>query len=172
MNTTTIHVPFTILVDGQEQAAWTFDGMKADANQGGRPLEVRTEWAHLPTGDYTIKGMEELITIERKSLADLFGSLGGDHGREKRKHERMSHFRFAAMVIEADWSTIINNPPERSKVDPKVIFRTGLSWSIRYGVHWWAMPGRRAAEITAFRLLSRFYQLETAKRKHEMKVTV
>ncbi|RLA43292.1 MAG: hypothetical protein DRR04_12080 [Gammaproteobacteria bacterium] len=42
----------------------------------------------LDVGDYSIEGFEDKITFERKSLADLFGTLGKGHARFKKELER------------------------------------------------------------------------------------
>ena len=76
-----------------------------------------------------------------------------------------------AVVVEADWRTIHAYTPTRWVVDGlterqmqsrrKSVFRSILAWQQpdRFpGVHWWMMPGARAAEITAFRILERFWR--------------
>lgn len=117
---------------------------------------------HLSTGDYSLEGFENKITIERKSLTDLFGSCGGKKGvrrdRLEREFIRMSEFEYAALVIEADWQTIYTQPPNRSKVNPKNILRTLMAWHMRYNVHIWACPGRKFAEKITYLLLDRFYR--------------
>lgn len=154
-----ITVPFTITVDGQEKQRYWFHGLTADADKQYRPLIVPTEWSHLKTGDYSVCGLENLITIERKSLADLFGTLGNHERRERfrREHERMAQMDFACVVIEAGWDQILSGLPE-SGLNPKTIYRTFLSWSQRYGVPWFAMPDRCLAEITTFRLLEKYWE--------------
>jgi hypothetical protein len=65
---------------------------------------------------------------------------------------------FAAVVVEAPFSRILRDPPPHSDLLPKAVFRTILSWSVRYPkVHWFPCEDRRHAEITCFRLLQRFY---------------
>lgn len=150
-------VPFTILIDQREGMPYFFHGMRANASRSHRPLVVETKFAHLKTGDYTIEGLEDLITIERKSLSDLFSTLGQNRRRFEAEHERMSQMNFAAVVVEADAETILKSPPEGSKLLPKSVYGTYLSWSMRYGVHWYLCEDRRLAELTTFRLLEKFY---------------
>jgi hypothetical protein len=150
--------PFTILVDGREQARYPFTGLRADAAQHNRSLIVPSRWAHLKTGDYTIEGLENLVAVERKSLADLYSTLGQHRDRFEREHERLACMAAAAVVIEADWETILFRPPERSRLLPKTVFRTALSWQSKYGVPWLAMGSRELAEIATFRFLELFYK--------------
>ena len=159
-NDAPILMPFTILVSGAEQARYWFADLRADANRQNRPLAVPSEWAHLPTGDYTIRGLEKLILIERKSKEDLFGTLGNQERRERfrREHQRLSHVDFGAVVIEADMAEILTEPPERSELNPKTVFRTFCAWTQRYGVHWIFASDRQLAEIVTFRLLQKYWE--------------
>jgi len=149
--------PFVVLTDGQEKQPYRFDGLRTTSRLCHRPIVVRWEWAHLKTGDYTIKGCEHLVTIERKSLDDLYNTLGQHRDRFEREHQRMAGMDFAAVVIEAPWYRILQHPPERSKLRPKSVYGTGLAWMQRYGVPWLAMEDRRLAEVTTFRLLERYW---------------
>lgn len=152
-----VKTPFTILVSGAEQARYFFTGLHTDADQGGRPLVVQTEWAHLKTGDYSIAGMEELVTVERKTVSDLLGTLGGGRERFQREHERMAMMTAAMVVVESTWPEIINTVHAHG-VSAKAAYRTWLSWQIEYGVPWVAVGPRRLAEVTTFRFLEKFWE--------------
>ena len=158
-----IEIPFTVIVDGREKRPYTFEGLRADARDLRRPLVVKTEWGHLRTGDYSIEGMEEQVCIERKSLQDIFATVGQHRARFEREHQRMAEFDFAAVVVEADLRTVLNNPPAYSRLPPKSIFRTALAWQVRYGVQWIWAGSRRLAEVTTFRLLERFWREQQTK---------
>jgi len=58
-----------IIVDSREQRALSFTRDKIVKEVIIKKLEV---------GDYSIKGYEDCIAIERKSPLDLFGTVGGD----------------------------------------------------------------------------------------------
>jgi ERCC4-type nuclease len=160
-----IPCPFTILVDGREKAPYTFSGIRANADRGHRILEIPRKWAHLQTGDYTIEGMQDLVADERKSLEDLYSTLGQHRERFEREHQRLAEFERKAVVIEADWNKILFRPPPQSNLLPKSIHRTAIRWEEIYNVHWWDMPDRRAAEITTFRILESFYNHKQKKER-------
>ena len=143
--------PFTIVIDTREQAPYTFDSINPKPN---------TITLGLKTGDYSLDGFEDRITIERKSLSDLYGSVGMGRDRFEREIARMVDMYFAAVVIEADWKTIIQNPPVRSKMSPKSVLATICAWMQRYRVHWIACPNRMFAEKITYRLLDRWYRDE------------
>lgn len=151
---------FTILVDSREKAPYHFTGLMTDksARGGERPIVVKHEYALLKTGDYSLAGLELEVSVERKSLEDLYSTLGSHRERFEREHERMAAMKRAAVVIEADWQTILCSPPNGSRLNPKTIHRTMLSWFGKYGVPWLAMGDRRLAEITCYRFLEKYWE--------------
>ena len=159
-------MPFTIIQDTREISGggvWTFTGITGDSGDKFRPLIVPTEIATLKTGDYSVKGLDHLITVERKSLADCFSTLAGGRERFEAEHQRMAEMKAAFVIVEADWATILNHPPYPSRLNPLTVYRTALSWAVKYRVQWLAVPGRRFAEITCFQILRKFYAVETEK---------
>ncbi len=156
--------PFTIVIDSREQLPYTFDGM----DNGN--LIVPTVVAGLPSGDYSIEGMEDRIAIERKSLDDLYGSV--TWGRERFEKEILrldvlgkEHYDwvFSAVVIEATWPEIMSpgewRPGWINQTEPRSVEGTIVAWSIRYPrVHWWACGSRRQAEQRTFSILRKFWE--------------
>lgn len=154
----TLTTPFTIIVDTREQAPYHFCGIPDD--RSGQTIVVPITNKALPSGDYSIEGMESRVAIERKSHADFLGSIGAGRERFQREMERLKDYEFAAVVIEADWNQLINLPPSSSQIPAKVVTRTIQSWSIRYGVHFFTCMNRRHAELMTFRLLERFWKIQ------------
>jgi ERCC4-type nuclease len=153
----TVQCPFTIVVDTNEllpnHKPFQFIGLRTNKDQGERPIIVNTIGLNLYVGDYSILGLPRII-IERKSLSDLFGSNARHDNFEERLAEMSgSAYDFAAVVIEAEYSTIMKRPPKYTSMLPKAVMRSILSWMPRYRVQWVPMPDRRAAEIATFRLL-------------------
>lgn len=138
-----------IVRDTREQNGFTFSMISP-------PPQV--EVATLETGDYSLRGLEDQVTIERKSLADAFGSFGKGRRRFERELERMAAFQFAAVIIESDWQTIFRQPPTYSRMNPKSVLSSVIAWSMRYRVHFWACPDRIFAERITYRLLERFWK--------------
>lgn len=167
MATTTegiIVCPFTVIADSREQAAYGFEGLPLLGATASIRLVVPVERAGLPSGDYSIKGFENRIAVERKSLEDCFSTLG--HGRERfeREFQRLSAMEFAAVVIEADvreiWRPSEFRHDWRSQLNPRSVEGTIVAWSLRYPtVHWWPMGSRRAAEIRTFEVLEMFWRM-------------
>lgn len=139
---------FKITIDTREQKPWIFDG-------------IQTHVAGLPTGDYSLFGYHDRICIERKSLHDLFNTLGGGRDRFVRELERMQSMESAHVIIEGEWSTIALNPPERSKLSVASVVGSIAAWSVRYPrIHWWTLPGRACGEAMCVKLLRAFWKGE------------
>lgn len=153
-----LQCPFVVLVDSREQAPFTFTGLEGEGRDAGRPLIVETRIAGLETGDYSIAGLESRFCVERKSVSDYFGSIGGGRERFEREMERMSKMEFAAVVIEGDWRELLIDRPSNTQIPGKVASRTIVSWSIRHHVHHFPTMGRRHAELLTFQILAMFWR--------------
>ncbi len=140
---------FTIIIDSREQRPYSFQNIQPE------PPETVTQG--LKTGDYSIVNLEDKVCVERKSLTDLFGSVGTGRERFEREMMRMSEMDYAALVIEANLSSIFTNPPGRSKMNPRAVFRTLISWSQKYNVYMWPVWNREGAEKVTYLILKRFY---------------
>ena len=140
-----------IIIDTREQKSYSFSSIT--------PHPPTTIIRTLKTGDYSLDGFDiSGITLERKSLSDLFGSLGKGRKRFVKELERMAEFDYAAVIIEAEWSTVIRHPPTRSKLNPKSVYSSIIAWQQRYGIHFWCCPGRAFAEKTTYRILERYWK--------------
>lgn len=62
--------------------------------------------ATLETGDYSIEGMENLVSLERKSLKDLVGTLMHHRERFFRQLERMQAYPYRAILVEASYEDV------------------------------------------------------------------
>jgi len=143
-----------IITDSREQCPWLFTSIIP-------PPKIIIQG--LKTGDYSIQGGENSgIVVERKSIPDLFGSVGKGRNRLKSEFQRMAEYQYAAIILERSFASIIKNPPENTQMLPKAVFQTLISWSIKYGVHVWPAEDRIMAEKICYSLFSKFwkYQLE------------
>jgi len=154
-----VDAPYTIVCDTREQAPYSFEGFHADAKDSNLPLIVPTRRACLGAGDYSLLGHESSVAVERKSLSDAFGTIGGGRDRFERELARLAEMDYAAVVIEATWERILSNPPMGSQLAPKVVLRSAMAWQQRFpSVHWWAVDGRRFGEAVTLRILERYWK--------------
>lgn len=133
----------TVIIDTREKEPFAF----SDA--------VGTVTGTLAVGDYSLRGFEEEITIERKSLPDLLASV--THGRERFEKElrRMRAFRFAAIVVECSWADVIQRR-YRADVHPNAVIGSLQAFALRYGVQIVMGEDRATAARLTERLLVLF----------------
>jgi len=89
--------------------------------------------SHLETGDYSVLGLEHLISIERKSFSDLLGSLTNDRARFEREMRRARQFHRFFVVCECSLSDLlVDSFRPLSKASPHSVWGTICIWSTRY----------------------------------------
>lgn len=105
-------------------------------------------------GDYSVLGYEDQFAIERKSLADLVGTvLGVLKGEERfvREMQMLSTYRFAAVVVE-DLEVNLRAGKYRSTVNPASIIGKIRALEVRYRIPFYFAGNR----IMAARLIYEF----------------
>jgi hypothetical protein len=112
--------PFTVIVDQQEKIPYTFAAIPPRAERENRMMAVRTEEAHLETADYSIRGLEDHVAVERKSLSDLYTTLGQGRERFEREIARLQEMPCGNVMIEADWREMIR-PDEPAVIERRAI---------------------------------------------------
>jgi ERCC4-type nuclease len=172
--------PFVILRDSREQSPWFFQNIPAGAKYGNKPWLVRSEWQYLGDhqGDYTIHGaeinptenggMQWRVSIERKSMNDLFGTILARRENFEKELENLNRAEFGAVIVEGDWESIKSHVmphwdkdevPERERVRRRrTVVQSISAWDNRYRVKWWFLPGKREAEMWCFDKLYRFWK--------------
>lgn len=90
------------------------------------PMEIAT----LTTGDYTVKGLEKIVAIERKSEPDLIACIGRERSRFEREIDRLLAFPVRALVVESTWGAM-ELGQWRGKVTPTQAVGSLLGWIAR-----------------------------------------
>lgn len=177
--------PFTVVIDTNETLPYHFLNLHTDADRDYRPLivptvrkqlwrmgvkfyEIKGQQVKHGLADYSIDGLEDEIQVERKTIGDLYATLGGRSEEFEAEFCRLSECKFAALVIEGGWDQICQPQPE-SKMNPKTISRRLLKWQIRYPVKIITCVDRRHAEVVTFRLLAMYWEEREQVRKAEAK---
>ena len=113
--TVPVRLPWRIVVDTAEQQPFTFQGIKADASQHYRPIQVETVRRCLGRhpdsyGDYAIERQADNVIlpcyVERKSLEDCQGTLLGFQDGHRA--------RFEAELAKPSFAPVIALPPTMS----------------------------------------------------------
>jgi DNA excision repair protein ERCC-4 len=98
----------------------------------------------LCTGDYSVVGLENLIRIERKSIADLAMCCGRERERFERCIERLRTFKLGMLVIEGSESTV-ELKQYMGEMHPNAILNSVYSWQSAGIFVDWAGDRQRAA---------------------------
>lgn len=152
----------TIVQDTREKKPWSFEFFGVE--------QIRET---VKTGDYTIVGYENQITVDRKqSIGELYQNLFKDYTRFKKEMERMECME-SYVLCEFPYSDILNFPDgmplvwcskAKKKIPLKLHF--GVEHIIkkietitdRYGVEFIYCDNRREAELAAYNILKEFYE--------------
>jgi ERCC4-type nuclease len=71
----------------------------------------RIEYRALRLGDYSVQGMEDSCTVERKDLADLIQSFTGNRAVFINRLRRMSELPYSLLIVTAPLSEIKSEYP-------------------------------------------------------------
>lgn len=138
----------TAVCDSREQLPLSLD-----------PLRVETDT--LPEGDYSLRGLESVVIVERKSLSDLVSCCGTERERFSKEIQRLIGYASKLLVVEATWAEV-QAGQWRSKVSPASVTGSLLSWQSR------GLPVLLAGDHeSAGRAVARFLFLTARRRWHE-----
>lgn len=88
----------------------------------------------LATADYSVRGLEELFAVERKSISDLVGCCMGDsRERFERELHRLRGFRFKRLLVVGTEAEILKGD-YRSNIKPAAVVGTLRAFEVRYDV--------------------------------------
>lgn len=186
-----------VIVDTREQAPYDFAGLPELKAKNSRP--AARIYKGIPSGDYSlailgepclwcggaepeqcvcfgtgrqVELLADRVAVERKSLIDLFGSVGRERDRFEREIARLNELQCAAVVIEATWPEICR-PSTRelywpSEMKPLAVHATIVSWSERYpNVHWHAVGDRCYGEFMVWSILRTFWRNQNERPRKE-----
>lgn len=88
-----------VIVDTREQQPFQFMPVHRNWIGGERRLALKT-------GDYSVEGMESLLSLERKSLADIVACTVTYRKRFLASCSRLAKFRWKAILIEATFEDV------------------------------------------------------------------
>jgi len=124
---------YHVIKDTREQDGWIFNPY--DKCTG---MDIGT----LHTGDYTLKGFEELVCVERKACAsEIAMNLGKKKGAFEAEIQRMRDFPFSFVICEFDMDDVLKYPEgsrvprhlrQKVKVTGKYLLKTLLEFQLYY----------------------------------------
>lgn len=84
----------------------------------------------LKSGDYSIRGFEDKVSVERKTLADWISSISQGRDRFEREIERLLSFESKMILVEGSANDIWFHK-YRSKMNPKSVMGTIASFAAK-----------------------------------------
>jgi ERCC4-type nuclease len=116
-----------VIVDTREQTPFEFlshDNWIAE-----------TKRQKLDAGDYSVVGMEKLLTLERKTLTDLITNLMQHRKRFFRLCEKLAKYRWCAILVEASYEDIKSPYYDlETQAHPNAVSGTLDALEVRYGI--------------------------------------
>jgi len=122
----------TVICDSREQ--WPFN-----------LSPMRMEVDGLATGDYSVRGLENHVVVERKELGDFVSCVGSGRDRFRRELLRMQAYQNRAVVIEATWGDLTSGN-YRSRMNPESVTSSIASWSGEFAMPFMLLGDRASAE--------------------------
>ncbi len=137
-----------IIIDSREREPFKF---RASSTCDGYEI------AKLDAGDYSIKGFENLITVERKnSIIELCGNLGKNRVRFEAELERMKSIKFRYVIVEDHWASIFQYKKHTTLSGPTILGSI-LAFNLKYGVQFIFAGDRKQAQQITRNLLIKAY---------------
>jgi DNA excision repair protein ERCC-4 len=127
--------PLHVLIDTREQRPWAFS------------RDVTSEFVTLDSGDYSIRNFSDRVRVERKSLADLVGSITVGRDRFLDECRRLTAFEFRLLVVEASVEAVLAHA-YRSQTNPQSVLGSVIALHVDFGLPCiWAGDARNAANM-------------------------
>ena len=141
---------FCIVYDTREQLPYTFNDLGINSLK---------QCLGISGADYSIKGFEDKIRIERKSQSDFYGSIGKGRERFEKTIKFLSTLEFAGLVIECTEEELLCPEITYSDVKANSIYGTIVSFQVKHGVHVYC-GNRNQCRLRLIHWLSKFYKMK------------
>lgn len=153
---------YTVIRDIQEKEGhgWFFDP-SPDGKKS--PICAGTVIEHLKTGDYSLKGYEDRLCIERKAgFFEIWGNYA-ERDRFEAELERMSKIKYRFILIESSLTPDVMtlSPCQIRDVPGKVITRWLMAVSMKFNVP--VMPVGQCGWRIAQQIMENVVQMEKDK---------
>jgi ERCC4-type nuclease len=145
---------FHIVIDTREQHPWSFDHMEKSISK-------------LDTGDYSLRGLENLFCIERKGSVSEFANNITEK-RFKDVTERLTNIKHAFLLLEFDLEDVLIYPVgstvpkkmwDKLRITPKFILKHINELQILHNIKVIFCGDASNAEKMALSLMRKIYEL-------------
>lgn len=129
-------------------------------------------------GDYSLRGYEHQIIIERKEVNDFLSSITTDRERFYKTFPKLASHEVAMIVVEEELTKVLKRCDKRApvrkkkgklsasyrsdkrRIDPATVkgFVTSMASGKHGNIQLWFLPSRKAAQGFTLSVLSKFYE--------------
>ena len=109
----------TAIIDTREQTPFNLEPMRVEAGT-------------LAVGDYSVAGLESVVSIERKSLPDFVACCGRERDRFQRELDRLRGWPVSAVVLEFGWQALEQGNWRSIGIWRRQIFRKWMNGVTRW----------------------------------------
>lgn len=150
---------FTIIIDTREQQPWNFES-------------YTTAHKKLDTGDYSIEGLESILTIERKKSASEFATNIVE-SRFKDVIMRLSQFKYSFLLLEFNLedlliypigSTVPKKMWDKVKITPAFLVKNILELQLNHNIKVIFCGNATSAEKIAEFIFKKIHYIEMVKK--------
>ena len=146
---------FHIIIDTREQQPWIFEHHSVSNEK-------------LDTGDYSVRGLETTLCIERKkSVSEIANNI--TEKRFKDVIDRMKQYKYSFLLLEFDLEDILKYPvgsnvPKRLwdkiKISPNFIIKHLVELQIFFDIKVLFCGGSSNAEKMALSIMKKVFEIE------------
>lgn len=140
--------PFVIAIDTREQLPYKFEGFDSCRRK-------------LDAGDYGLVLPDDSlapVAFERKSHADLWGSMGAGRARFERCVQRLAELDHAGILVECTLAEACIAPKRVQQLQAASVVGGLISWAVQYGVPTVYVGDRASGERYVLRGLAAWYK--------------
>lgn len=113
----------------------------------------------IPVGDYSVRGFETEVVVERKSINDLYGSMFSDWDRESKKLLKIAEYRRKWLLIEGREDEVLSFQ-QFSTVHPNSMRGRLVSIQVRLGIPIYYAATRKDGERFVLDILTKYYRVK------------
>ena len=155
-----------VVIDTREKLPYTFE-------RPPKGYEILTVFKKLDVGDYALLGHEDRACVERKTKADLFGTVGRRCEQFSKRLISMTSMARACVVVESSRESILKGPDyyiekvqklggpkplTKEKYGAKV-YNTTIGWGVTPGIPFYFFRNRKQAESWVIKYLIKMGEL-------------
>ena len=141
-----------IIIDTREQDGYEFDGI----------ITVKSK---LEAGDYSVSGLEDRVSIERKNIDDFVGTVIYQKERFHRELCALAQLDYSAIVVEASLTDILEHR-YKSAVKPLSVIGAAVAIMVEYRVPIIFCDNRQIAAHVTKAILQRLHNRMIKNEKH------